>query len=390
MAKGENIYRRKDGRWEGRYKKGYGKNQKIQYGYCYGHSYRETKEKLDVAKANLILNPFIIPESQSQEDFAFYCVRWLRINEARLKNSTFAKYQTMLSKHIVPELGHYHITEINSDIITIFTNKLLYEKQLAVKTVRDILCFVHQIICYIQTDMKNRVASIIISYPKTEHRELRVLSIDEQHYLTQYLLQDTDIYKFSVLLALFTGLRIGEICALQWKDISIESKSLRVHQTVQRIKNPDYSAKQKTILQMDSPKSLSSFRTIPITDGLASLSKQFMTNDPETFVMTGKKHFIDPRKLQRRLKKYTDELHLQDVHFHTLRHTFATRCIELGCDVKTLSEILGHSSISITMNRYVHPSLEHKRKNITKLEQAGFFPPSQKSSELHTITVIKD
>ena len=144
-----------------------------------------------------------------------------------------------------------------------------------------------------------------------------------------------------------------------------------------------------TILQMESPKTLFSYRTIPITDNLAELFKKFLIHEPEAFVLTGKSQFMEPRKLQRKLKMYMDELHLRDVHFHTLRHTFATRCIELGCDTKTLSEILGHSSVSITMNRYVHPSLEHKRKNITKLEQAGFFPPSLKPSELYNIPAMR-
>lgn len=380
MTKGENIYKRKDGRWEGRYKKGYDKNHKIKYGYCYGHSYRETKEKLNRAKAELLLNSPQTSKDVYKKNFDEYCIQWIKINENRLKKSTLVKYQSMLEKHIKPQLGGYSLEDLNSDVIAEFSNDLLYQQHLSAKTVRDILTFVHKIMVYIQADIKDKLPFITISYPKIERKELKVLSPEEQQILIQYLLRDFDIYKFSVLLALLTGLRIGEICALQWKDVSIESGLVTVRQTVQRMKTLDDSPVKRTALQLGTPKTLSSFRTIPITKGLGELFQIFWIEDGEAFVTTGKRQPMDPRKLQRKLKKYTGELGLQDIHFHTLRHTFATRCIEFGCDMKSLSEMLGHSNISTTMNRYVHPSMEFKRENIAKLEQAGFFPPSMKPS----------
>lgn len=379
MAKGENIYKRKDGRWEGRYKKGYDQNRKIKYGYCYGHSYRETKEKLVQAKADYMLNLSAESKKAPKKNFDFYCMQWLKIHENRLKKSTLAKYNSMLDKHIKISLGNYLITDLNSNIIAEFSNELLYTKNLSVKTVRDILIFVHEIIVYIQHDT-GKVIPITISYPQQVRKELRVLSIEEQQYFTRYLMQDMDIYRFAVLLALFTGLRIGEICALQWKDVSTES--VTVKHTVQRIRNPDRYSTNKTVLMLDTPKTFSSVRTIPVTDGLMKLFSLFRKDDPDSFVMTGNRRFADPRKLQRKLKEYTVELNLQEVHFHTLRHTFATRCIEFGCDTKTLSELLGHSNISTTMNRYVHPSFDFKRKNILKFETAGFLPTSIEPSEL--------
>lgn len=141
MAKGENIYKRKDGRWEGRYKKGYDKDRKIQYGYCYGHSYRETKEKLNRAKAEFMLNRPSVSKDIYKKNLADYCVQWLKINENRLKRSTLAKYNSMLEKHIKPQLGDYNLAELDSDIIADFSNDLLHQKQLSIKTVRDILIF---------------------------------------------------------------------------------------------------------------------------------------------------------------------------------------------------------------------------------------------------------
>lgn len=388
MAKGENIYKRKDGRWEGRYKKGYDSNQKIKYGYCYGHSYKETKKKLDQAKAEVMFRPPAASKDIYKKNFTEYCLQWLTINENRLKDSTLAKYFSILEKHIKPHLGNYIPAELDSTIIAEFSKSLLYQKHLSPKTVRDILTFVHKIFVYIQADTRYDLPPFIISYPKPERKELRVLSRKEQQLLIEYLLTDFDIYKFSVLLALFTGLRIGEICALQWKHISIESKLLTVKQTVQRIKNPDRQSAKKTILLLGAPKTLSSARTIPITDSLAKLFRVFQPGDQDCFLITGTHQFIDPRNIQRRLKKYTKDLHLSDVHFHTLRHTFATRCIECGCDIKILSEMLGHSNISTTLNRYVHPSLEFKRENMVKLEQAGFFPASMKPSTILDVPEI--
>lgn len=376
MAKGENIYKRKDGRWEARYKKGYDQNQKIKYGYCYGHSYKEAKEKLDRAKAEFILYPDIRPIPSYKENFYNGCLRWLKRNECRLKKSTFVKYHSILEKHIKPKLRAYPINKLNSDLISEFTDELLYKRNLAPKTVRDILAFVHEVFTSIQTDNKNQLFSIKITYPKLERKQLRILSVEEQQCFVQFLLQDLDIYKFSILLTLFTGLRIGEICGLQWKYISMKSNLLTVKYTVQRIKNLDTSSTQKTILQLGSPKTESSIRTIPFTDQIKELFKKFQPSNQDCFLLTGNDQLIDPRKLQRKLKKYTHILGFKDVHFHTLRHTFATRCVEIGCDIKTLSEILGHSNISTTMNLYVHPSIDLKRKNIEKLAQSNIFPPS--------------
>lgn len=387
MAKGENIYKRKDGRWEGRYKKGYDQNKKIRYGYCYGHSYREVKEKLCIAKADYTLHASSKSSVPAKKNFGMYCMQWMKMHESRLKKSTLVKYNFMLEKHIKPVLGSYPVNELTSDKIAEFSEELSKKKQLSEKTVRDVLIFVHEITVYIQQDT-GTLFPIAISYPRLEHKELRILSVEEQQCLIQYLLQDTDVYKFSVLLALFTGLRIGEVCALQWKHISSESGLLSVKQTVQRIKNLDSSSENRTILLLSTPKTASSVRTIPIMEGLLTLTETFRPENPDAFILTGSDHLADPRKLQRRLKKYTAVLGLQNVHFHTLRHTFATRCIESGCDTKTLSDILGHSDISTTMNRYVHPSMDFKRQNIIRLEQSGFFPSSCASSEMSSASGI--
>ena len=387
MAKGENIYKRKDGRWEGRYKKGYDQMGKIRYGYCYGHSYREVKEKIVLLRSEG-LSCSAENTLKGKTTFGTYCEQWLHMKQKSLKKSTIAKYRFVLEKHIQPALGNTTVEAITSEVLEAFSYDLLYQKRLAAKTVRDILTVVHEILGFIRKDSDNALPAIAISYPKVERTELRVLSGKEQQQLTDYLLDHTDRYKFAVLLSLLTGLRIGEICGLRWKDISLKTNVLTVTHTVQRIKNPDPVSVPRTVLTFGTPKTPTSKRTIPFTDGLAELFRMFYQGSPNTFVLTGTEHFMEPRALQRKLKKYTRELGMQDVHFHTLRHTFATRCVELGCDIKTLSELLGHANITITMNRYVHPSLELKRKNMDKLEQAGFLPPSPAPSK-NSISIEK-
>lgn len=304
-------------------------------------------------------------------NFETFCSDWMQANAASLKASSISKYQSFLQNHIFPTLGTYQLSDITSETVRDFSSVLLYQRQLSAKTVRDILTLLHQILADSRIQDPT-LFPITVSYPKMMPEELRVLDSQEQRTLLLYLNQDMDIYRFAVLLALSTGLRLGEVCGLCWGDFSLEAETVRVRRTVQRIKNIDKTATNKTILHVDTPKTPHSVRTIPLIHGMVDLCRRFYSSDEEAFILTGTATPAEPRTLQRKLEGYASECHLQNIHFHTLRHTFATRCVEVGCDVKTLSEILGHANIAMTMNRYVHPSLEFKRQNIKKLEQAGF------------------
>ena len=203
--------------------------------------------------------------------------------------------------------------------------------------------------------------------------------------MTQFLLHEMEPCKFGIYLALRTGMRLGEICALRWRDISLESSAISVRHTVQRLpQEPEYAEPRedgnfteerygiRTSLMLDSPKSDSSMRTIPLMQDIEVLCRRFSCRKPSAFILTGTEQCMDPRKLQRRLEKCTDACRIEGVHFHTLRHTFATRCVEAGFDMKTLSEILGHSNVGTTMNLYVHPNLELKRENMRRLKVMVF------------------
>lgn len=376
MAKGENIFKRKDGRWEARYVKWRDHAGKIKYGFCYGKTYAEAKAKVTEAKSR-VLNGETIKSGRNVKNFSSYCNCWLELRSTQLKISSYVKYQNCIQNHMAPFLGKLHLEEITTETISAFSKYLLNEKGLSIKSVRDILSCTRSIISYINRETGGTLARVEVVYPKESVKEIRVLTEQEESRLILYLADGLDSGRFAVYLALRTGMRIGEICALRWRDISLSKEIIRVNSTVQRIKNTETSGGSKTLLMIGAPKSDKSRRIIPLMSDIAALCRQFYQDDPECFVLTGTERCMEPRRLQRYLKKYARECNIEDIHFHTLRHTFATRCIEVGFDVKTLSEILGHASISVTLERYVHPSLELKKENMKRLKVMDCFSDAQ-------------
>jgi integrase len=370
MAKGENIFKRKDGRWEARYIKGYELSGKIKYGFCYGKTYKEAKEKVTKAKAAL-LSGKPIPASNSRHRFSWFCDEWFESGRNRFKESTCVKYRTILDKHIKPRLGGCFPLGMNDALFEQFANELLFEEELAPKTVKDILVVVRSILDYTAKRFPGTFPTLNINYPKESKKEMRVLSREEQTRFSRFLLDDMDSCKFGVLLALLTGIRIGELCALRWENISLKDNTIKICSTMQRLKdmNPDQESKTKIVI--GSPKSDTSTRTIPISETAAELCRKMNPQSPAAFVLTGTSHYMEPRTLQYRMERYTEICGLDGVHFHTLRHTFATRCVEVGFEIKSLSEILGHANTTITLDRYVHSSMELKRDNMNKLAAVG-------------------
>ena len=371
MAKGENIFKRKDGRWEARYIKGYELSGKIKYGFCYGKTYREAKEKVTQCKAALVSGK-PAPDIKSRHRFSFYCDEWLRMRKNKVKESTYIKYDTALRRHIKPKLGGCFPMGITTELIDSFTTELLFEDELAAKTVHDVLVVLHGVLKYTATCFSGGFPAIEIHYPKQSRKEMRVLSREEQTRLVSYLLEDMDACKFGVLLTLFTGVRIGELCALQWGNISLKEQTIRISATLQRLRDTSADGNAQTRIVIGTPKSETSVRTIPITDYTAELCGRMDPHCSAAYVLTGTEDFMEPRTLQYRMEKYTRACGLEGVHFHTLRHTFATRAVEVGFEIKSLSEVLGHATTTITLDRYVHSSLLLKRDNMKKLTAVGF------------------
>ncbi|MDO5392462.1 MAG: tyrosine-type recombinase/integrase [Eubacteriales bacterium] len=311
------------------------------------------------------------PQETGCHRLSYYCDEWLKSERIKVKESTFVRYETIVERHIKPRLGGQYPLSIRENLVDSFTQKLLCEDELSAKTVKDILVALRSILKYTARQFPGIFPEIQFSYPKESKQFIRVLSIEEQVNLCSYLLCNMDLCKFGVMLALYTGLRIGELCALQWKDISGKDCLISVNATVQRIKDIDAGSHSQTKITIGEPKSDCSTRQIPMTDFIAELCERMRPENSAAFILTGTEKCMEPRTLQYRLAKYTKECGLDGVHFHTLRHTFATRCIEVGFEIKSLSEILGHASTTITLNRYVHSSMELKRDNMKKLAAAS-------------------
>ena len=205
MAKGENIFRRRDGRWEARYSKGRELSGKIKYGYCYGKTYREAKEKAEKCKAALASgNP--LPTSRTPNLFSAYCMGWLHAKKSKVKESTYIKYSTVVEKHIIPKLGDCCPLGFTTELMDDFIRELQFEDELAPKTVHDILVVLHGILKFTASKCKGVFPTVEINYPKIGKKEMRVLSREEQERFISYLQKDLDPCRFGILLALCTGI----------------------------------------------------------------------------------------------------------------------------------------------------------------------------------------
>ncbi len=365
--KGENIYKRKDGRWEGRYKKGTSADGRTLYGSWYGKTYREAKEKLEMYKQNKPVES--TKKVGSVKLFSDYCDEWMTLNRSKVKESTLVKYQYAFKNHIKPFFGGSKPEDITSEMTADFVNQIIHIKRLSAKTAKDLVVLFKTILIFSAKTNEN-MRIIDVAMPKTVPKQIRVLSKEEQQKLVDYLMKDTDSIKFGVLFALMTGLRVGEVCALRFGDIDLEERTVTVRETMQRIHNLDGKG---TKIILTAPKSNTSARVVPLTNNAYELCKTTVDKAlPNAFLLSGREEvMIEPHVLQYRKKKYSAACGIEDMHFHVLRHTFATRCVEVGFEIKSLSEVLGHSSPRITLERYVHSSLEFKRQNMTKLEAIG-------------------
>ncbi|MCL1792354.1 MAG: site-specific integrase [Oscillospiraceae bacterium] len=371
---GRNIYKRKDGRWEGRYIKERNGNGKIVYGSVYGKTCTEIKQKLSVFVFGKFMPSPLVAETENQNlTFADVTSKWLSAISLKVKPSTFAEYKNILNLHIIPLLGKRKMQGLSAKEIGCFSKEKLENGRtdgnggLSAKTVSDMLSIIKAIFFFAEKE-KIINGGFVITYPKNQQKSMRVLSRQEQTSLENILKDGIDIHKLGILLCLYTGIRIGELCALQWKDISSGYDVLSVRQTLQRIKNINGDG-TKTKIIIDIPKSQRSTRDVPIPKFLSPYLRNFVCESNEYFLNTPKSIFTEPRTMQNHFAKNLKAANIAGANFHCLRHSFATRCIEAGVDIKSLSEMLGHANVNITLNCYVHSSFEQKREGMNKLEQ---------------------
>lgn len=255
--RGENIYKRKDGRWEGRYIKQYDIKGKAQYGYIYGKTYSAVK-KLLAEKQIKNIKPEKIRTGSVYKDIL---VSWLESQRLNKKESTYAHYYQIIHAHLIPDIGFIKIERMSTKLVEKYITQLLESGRidgtggLSAKTVSDILAIIKATIEYANYNDYLLQCNLDKVYIKQQNTEMRVLSIDEQQKLTLVLLEETDLTKFGVLLSLYTGIRIGEVCALKWENLNVVDGILSIKETMQRIKDTSSYSTSKTKIVITEPKS---------------------------------------------------------------------------------------------------------------------------------------
>lgn len=369
--KGENIRKRQDGRWEGRYKKGRNTQGRILYGSVYGKSYREVKEKM----TEMLLRSQKEEESacfQKDKMFGEVLSLWMCNNRIRYKGATENKYQYLIEKHIMPQLGDIKVSELTAPRINTFLMEKMERGRLdcggglSPAYVRNIMLIVNSALKFAADEQMCPPLKTAIYKPTVPKEELTIFNVEEQKKLERFLTKEPNPTKAGILLSIYAGLRIGEVCALSWEDIDLENRIIHVRHTVARVKDNN-SQMGASKLIIDSPKTKASCRDIPIVSGLLPILEELKEKSESKYVVSNTMGFMSPRTYDYRYHKLLEKCDIPTINYHALRHTFATRCIEAGVDVKSLSEILGHSNVGITLNTYVHSSMELKRTQIEKL-----------------------
>jgi len=326
----------------------------------------EKEELMENIRIQMEMNPQTIEGETSGNENLFNEIaeEWLVQVKNTRKYSTYIKYLKLYEFHIKEALKQAKI----SDISNTFINKNIFNteqgKNTSENTRHSIIVIINQILQYASEYFACSEIKLTNKFIHAQNKRIEIINHSEQALLLRYLSQNMDLSKAGIILCISTGLRLGEICALKWEDIDLEQMIIHIKRTVQRIACSD--ADKKTSLIITPPKSIFSAREIPISKEINMLLNQMSMMQTGIYVLGGNMP-LEPRTYQKRFKKYLRDINAKEYNFHTIRHTFATNCIDSGMDVKSLSEILGHSDVKITLNRYVHPTMETKRKHIAAL-----------------------
>lgn len=355
--KGENIYKRKDGRWEGRYCSGYTDNGKIIYKSIYGKTYSEVRERLAICKFENNDQHTIVSSTMTLSE---WYRRWYT-SQNQIKQSTKTIYESYYNKHIKDSIGKMTLKRLNMDILQNWIDGL--SGKLASKSVRAVFSMLK--LCLRAAYEKHLLADVYsnVRLPKTQKPTVDVLTPEQQKRLENVILSSGKESDIGVIICLYTGIRIGELCALKWENVDFNKSMLHIRSTLYRVKNTDGQSKTKVI--DTPPKSSSAVRDIPIPKFLND--KMFEMRKDSGYVINRKGKFIETAVYSRRFDKLLEMAEISHMKFHSTRHTFAARALEVGMDVKTLSEILGHASVSTTLNLYGHSLPEHKRNEMERL-----------------------
>lgn len=290
---------------------------------------------------------------------------WKEDKKQYVKKSSYSAYMLLIENHLLPTFGHQ--IEIKESEVQKFVFRKL-DEGLSSKTIKDILIVLKMILKF---GMKNKVfeyQQFDIQFP-TERvsPKIDVLSKANQKKIMSHLQEHFTFKNLGIYICLSAGIRIGEVCALTWEDIDTDTGVISIRKTIQRIYVVDGDIRH-TELILDTPKTKNSIREIPMSRDLLKVLKPIKkVVNSSYFVLTNEPNPTEPRTYRNYYKKLMKKLNMPELKFHGLRHSFATRCIESNCDYKTVSVILGHSNISTTLNLYVHPNIEQKKKCIEQM-----------------------
>lgn len=302
---------------------------------------------------------------------------WLHFQKKHIKESTYCTYTVQIKNHTIPLLGNMNCSMITSDILNQkmsqwFENYCVHgDPSLSNKTVKDIISIFKLCLNYgIQKNyIPTQKINLTVPICKNKTIAVKIYNIQEQQIIVNAILTDLTNKSNGILISLYTGIRIGELCALRWSDIDLENGTIIISKTLQRLYFKDEVEGKHTKISITSPKTCSSIREIPISSKLTQTLIKLYINNPNAYVLTNTEKYIEPRTYRNFYSHFIDSLNIRKLNFHCLRHTFATRCIECGADYKTVSEILGHANVDITMNLYVHPSIEQKRRCVELMDK---------------------
>lgn len=364
--RGENIRKRSDGRWEGRYIKGRSADGKPCWGYVYGTTYTEVRAISARKKAEC----GIYNLNSTDITFSEFSEQWLYSVRQGVKESTFSHYQYTLRHYLQPVFGDFKMNTLSEQILeqgllTVISPTCGTQKPLGTTMARECLSMLRRICKYAAHFHLIRPLEIAVKLPQESHKVLLPFTTEEQKKLQSFVMESPTPRKIGLLLGFQLGLRIGEICGLKWGDFDLSEGVVTIQRTVTRIS----CGNGHTKVLVQSPKTKSSRREIPLPKSLLRTLKQLSKNlSGETWFLSGNEEKpVEPRCYRKSIHGYLKKASVHQAHPHALRHTFATTCLQAHCDIKTLSELLGHSDAAVTLKKYVHSDMTHKRKEINRV-----------------------
>ena len=364
---GENIYHRKDGRWEGRYCTGMRPDGRRIYKSVYGKRYTDVRRELAIQRA-LLYPQQECPRNDDvrfEERAAYFLEYKVR---PFVKETTLVGYRRLIVRHLVPAFGGMLLNELEPEDLQRYFS--MQRGVLSSGTIGNIFSLLRTILRDAYADGKlSRQVWQNVRLPKDEKAPVRVLDRSEQTEVENLSLAQG---RFEFILCLYTGIRLGELCALQWEDVDLEGRRLTIRHGMQRV-----SPGGDSHVTMGTPKSSSSQRVIPLPPFLCGMLAEMRSRAgaDARFVIPGRDgKSCDMRTIQTRFQRLTDELGIAGAHVHTLRHTFATRCLECGVGIETLCALLGHSTATVTLRYYAHSTPQQRVRSVEDVQLLSASP----------------